>query len=360
MRSIFFSLLVLFSLSAQGQDHAIYEESRIDWLRQKILVGGLEPAQFQSTYFIKALSESFDNGEIDLQTLELYILEHDQYASYEDQVFLAWSFKTELPNHWVNYELMLPYYTGTDVRLLNIINPLVQDMTLDRTEMARDLIKDQPAFGQLRLYMFCRNDRQYPCLFVARKPDGQLLKVNNKIWSQPSLGYSRHKRIYSQVNGNTPSGVFKINGVMPVANKQKAYGKYRRLILEFIAKSPNEASMRALLPNSSQPAQWWKENVVARNNGRNAFRIHGTGNRAPQGAPYYPFFGTSGCVAQRENTYDSVTYTDQRKLLDSLMRAMDIEPIYSNEPKIKGYLYVINLNSKKEAVTLEEVQALLD
>ena len=64
---------------------------------------------------------------------------------------------------------------------------------------------------------------------------------------------------------------------------------------------------------------------------------------------------TSGCIAQRENTYDGVTFKDQRDLLDSVMAAMDMAAVFENEPKIKGLLYLIEIDDKQAPVSLEDL-----
>ena len=60
---------------------------------------------------------------------------------------------------------------------------------------------------------------------------------------------------------------------------------------------------------------------------------------------------TSGCIAQRENTYEGIKYNDQRVLLDAVMTALDLEPAFENEPKVKGILYIVEIDDTDEAVT---------
>lgn len=130
------------------------------------------------------------------------------------------------------------------------------------------------------------------------------------------------------------------------------------MILDFLPKSKSEKNIRAVLPASSWNAQWWQEGVIARNIGRGLFRIHGTGQPAPVNEPYYPFFGTSGCVAQRENFYDGVEYKDQRLLLDRLMHSLGMHSVYENEESIQGLLFVMNINSEDRAVELSDLHRL--
>jgi hypothetical protein len=110
------------------------------------------------------------------------------------------------------------------------------------------------------------------------------------------------------------------------------------------------------LPASSQDADWWRAGVVSRDIGRNLLRIHGTGKiNVDKETPYYPFMRTSGCIAQRENTYEGVTFKDQRNLLDSIMKAMDLAASFENETHIKGILYIVEVDDKNAPMTLEDL-----
>lgn len=206
------------------------------------------------------------------------------------------------------------------------------------------------------LFMFCRENRIYPCLLVMKNSKGELhTRENGTIWYQPSLGLSSRRLDYNQTNGQTPQGVFRIDGVMPDADRQMDFGKNRRLILNFVADSNNEIEMKKLLPASHHSSAWWLENTVARDIGRGSFRVHGSGYRSKPGTPYYTFIATAGCVAQRENTYDGVTYNDQRLLLNELMKVQGLPVKEANETAIKALLYVYELDNKAAAVTIADI-----
>lgn len=213
--------------------------------------------------------------------------------------------------------------------------------------------------NQPKLFMFCRKDRRYPCLTLAKDRYGRpVLDSKGKLWKLPTLGLSRHGKKYNQFNGNTPAGIFTIDGVMPSANKQLVFGKFRRMILEFVPESQDESIQKSFLPASSHTESWWYEGVVARNIGRGLFRIHGTGLRNfDESNPYYTFYATSGCIATRENFYDGIDYKDQRHFLDQMMDSANLDPIYKNETKIRGVIFVININDKKSAVQMADLAA---
>lgn len=209
----------------------------------------------------------------------------------------------------------------------------------------------------VKIFMFCRTNRLYPCLMVMKNVHGEAVRMEDgTLWSNPSLASSsRGLPSYSR-NGNTPQGIHTIDSVMPNADAPMSFGKFRRLILNFIPKSKNEVLIKSLIPISSHESEWWQPAVVSRDMGRNLLRVHGTGKiNVDKETPYYPFMRTSGCIAQRENTYDGVTYKDQRGLLDSIMKAMDLAATYENETHVKGILYLVDIDDKNAPVTLEDL-----
>lgn len=231
--------------------------------------------------------------------------------------------------------------------------------------VARDLFNQKPSdlaghdggrfLNVPRLFMFCRADRHHPCLFALRDRNDQPVRVNGKLWTQPSLGLSWDDRPYNKRGGHTPQGVYHIEGVMPDTDDQEGFGKFRRMILDFVKKSKDEAEQKKLLPASVQEFSWWKEAVTARNIGRNLLRIHGTGQKSDEGEPYFPLVPTAGCIAQREMEYEGVNYTDQRKILDMMMRSAGMEAKYENEPAIRALLYVVNVDDTAAPMSAEDL-----
>ncbi len=233
-------------------------------------------------------------------------------------------------------------------------NDITQDMIADLFHQSPNIstYMNGEYIKSVKIFMFCRENRLYPCLMVMKNIHGEVVRNSDgTIWTHKSLASSARGLPSYSKNGNTPTGVYTIDSVMPVADQQISYGKFRRMILNFIPKSNNESLLKSLLPASSHNKDWWKSSTTARDIGRNLFRIHGTLkiNTDPT-VPYYPFMRTSGCIAQRENTYDGVTYQDQRDLLDSIMAGMDLVPNYANELNVKGFLYLIEIDDQNAPV----------
>ncbi|MCF8058861.1 MAG: hypothetical protein K9K67_06180 [Bacteriovoracaceae bacterium] len=214
---------------------------------------------------------------------------------------------------------------------------------------------------KVRLFMFCRHNREHPCLLMMKDSKGKWVKNSSgEFWHQPKLGLSRHGLPSHQVNGDTPQGIYTIDSVMPEANRRLVFGKYRRLILNFINSSRNEADLLSLMPKLTQGLSWWREGTVARDVGRSLLRIHGTGmiNTDPASS-WYPFYPTSGCIASRENSYDGVKYRDQQDLLNEMMQAAGLRVSYENETMLKGLLYVVDIDSQERAVDISDLAPLL-
>lgn len=211
----------------------------------------------------------------------------------------------------------------------------------------------------VKIFMFCQANRLYPCLMVMKDVNGQVVRnADGSLWINQALASAVTGLPSFERNGNTPAGIFTIDSVMPVADQQLSYGEFRRMILNFVPRGADEALMKSLLPLSSWESDWWRPSVVARDIGRNLFRIHGTGRKQnPPGTPYYPFSRTHGCVSQRENLYDGMQYQDQRKLLDKIMTSLELEAKFINEPKIKGILYLMDLNDRNAALTAEDLRS---
>ncbi len=264
------------------------------------------------------------------------------------------------------YEDVLEKAQQTEILKLASAHKEFKSVSLrTKSDLANDLISDlffkSPDNGTFKegqyqntfkLFMFCRKSRKFPCLMVMRDNAGSAVRnEDGTLWTHKSLGRSASGKPSYKRNGNTPVGVMTIDSVMPEANMPLTYGANRRLILNFIEKSSKEKNIKSLLPESSHTNSWWRPGAVARDVGRNLLRIHGTGKiNEDESTTYFPFRTTNGCISQRENTYGDIEYTDQRILLDSLMKALDLPVMFENELNIKGILYIVEIDDVKSPV----------
>lgn len=401
-----FTLALAFSVSAlaQANAHNVLEETYYQNFKSKLLnqnknkkvpMGLL--SRFEQSLFVDAIWDLADEGnsEIidsidDVQLFNYELMERLRVAilriKYKRAATLPESLKEELlvtlqaPEVEIKLIYTLAAYEEDllaaghmDVIELAKKHPGYFDISEDETrrreitdDIVADLFHKTPDITtymngeyvkSVKVFKFCRENRLYPCLMVMKDVHGQVVRnADGSIWNQPSLASSARGLPSYTRNGNTPAGIFTIDSVMPVADQQLSFGKFRRMILNFVPKSKDEVLFKSLLPESSRNSDWWKTSVAARDIGRNLFRIHGTGkiNNDPT-TPYYPFMRTSGCVSQRENSYAGVTYRDQRDLLDTIMKAMNLAPTYENEIKIKGILYFIEIDDQNAPVTVDDL-----
>lgn len=247
------------------------------------------------------------------------------------------------------------HLTSNSEKSLDIERSIVSDLYFNTPNASS--YKNGKYKQSVKVFMFCRKSRTFPCLTVMKDINNRQVRISDTtLWSHPVLALSKHGLPSYERNGSTPAGIFTIDSVMPSADQQKLFGKFRRMVLNFVPKSKNETLLKSFLPKSSWEHNWWSANPKARDIGRSLFRIHGTGeiNLDPQ-TPFYPFIRTSGCIANKENTYDGETYQDQRLLLNSMMMGLNLKPKYENELKIKGILYIIEIDDIPREVTLEDL-----
>ncbi len=206
---------------------------------------------------------------------------------------------------------------------------------------------------QLSLFALFSKDRSKPGRLFIRKADGQFYtKENGDVWSVRVLATSGRGLPFNHSNGSTPCGVYSVDSVMPLANKEYEFGKNRRLIVNFLKSSPGEENIKQFLPKSHRSLLWWSPSVVGRELGRSLLRIHGTGrlNKNPFSS-YFPMIPSSGCLTTTERSFmGMIKINDQRLLLDALMDSLKLPPSYENESKIHGLLYVIDFDGTYQAL----------
>ena len=348
----------LFISKASADELAIQQRALYDQIQSSILSDAPLPSldafpfcydkkiscQTGRELFVQALDELLLESRVSqIRANQLIEVELNKDIPVFDQIHIAKTF---------NRRIYTPI--GLDPRSRNYLKPQTQlpiQSWVNRYDIAKALLNDKRHSNAPKLFMFCRDNREHKCLLLMKDHDGKLMD-----WAQSALGFSKHGKDFFETNGNTPSGVWRLESVMPYADQNELFGKYRRIIVNFVAQSPGEQETKKLLPEMTHNDLWWTEAVIARNNGRGLFRIHGTGLESTEAAPFFPLVPTSGCVAQSENTYKNIEYHDQRHLLDKLMVASGLDPIYENEKEISGLLFVIDIDKKEEPVTIKSLE----
>lgn len=261
------------------------------------------------------------------------------------QIYHLLTFKDYLPIAFLN-DLI-----GSNTNECNLFQKATTKSSVLSKTSVQEIINHKT--NKLSLIAIFKNDRTLPGRIFVRRADGSFVhKSNGDLWSIKVLGTSSRGLPFNHSNGRTPTGVYTVDSVMPLANKPDDFGKHRRLIVNFLTKSPNEENIKQLLPGSQHESPWWLPSVIGREMGRSLLRIHGTGrlNKNPFSS-YFPMIPSSGCLTTTEVKFtDLFQINDQRQLLDTIMTALNLVNTYENELKIHGLLYVIEFDGTYQAL----------
>jgi len=240
----------------------------------------------------------------------------------------------------------------------------------------KDLLQRNIAPGQPHLYVICQPDRGVLCQAVLKDRRGQFVRENGQLWSVPLLSRSIHGLGWNFVRGQTPQGIYRIEGVMPQSEDQffRAYGQFPLVKLfmpfepgvqEFLPgrKGSFKGSLsayQALLPPSWRHYFPMQQSFWAGKIGRSLFRIHGSGE-APEffsSNQRYPVSNgwnpTIGCLSALE-LYDEagrLQRADMPKILNALSTV--------GGKSISGYLVLVEIpGTSKIPIPLTELEAAL-
>jgi hypothetical protein len=254
--------------------------------------------------------------------------------------------------------------------IANQINPLP-------TPPLADLLNWQILPQQTHFYVLCRPDPSVLCRTVIKDRNGQFVRENSRphapIWSVPLLTRSLHGLRWNFVRGNTPQGIYRMEGIMPRSETPYfgAYGQFP-LIKVFL---PIEPGVKSFFPPQSEPffnnlqnyqtllPPSWRgyapieQAYWAGNLGRSLIRVHGSGelptffannSRYPQSYGWNPAIG---CLSAKELYKDdgSLKEADMPKILQTLSDA--------GGGKIEGYMIVSQVEgNSKQPISLAEIE----
>ncbi len=265
-------------------------------------------------------------------------------------------------------------FENTEDLSLNVaLNDISNQLQPSPTPPLKDLINWQVAPKQTHLYVLCRPDPSVLCRAFIKDRNGQFLRENNQpnapLWSVPLLTRSLHGLRWNFVRGNTPQGIYRIEGTMPRSESPYfgAYGQFP-LVKVFL---PYEAGVKSYLPTQTGqmpldlssyqnllPPSWRgyapvEQAYWAGKLGRSLIRIHGSGEfptffannqRFPQSYGWNPAIG---CLSAKEiyNEDGSLQEGDMPKILQALSDA--------GGGKIEGYMIVTQVDNNQKLVPFE-------
>ena len=220
--------------------------------------------------------------------------------------------------------------------------------------------------GLKTVYSFQRWDRDHMGLALVQEADGRFARDSSgRLILVRQLARSASNLPYFLTNGNTPQGVFRITGIGRSYNTFIGPTPNLQMSMPFegfwSVFSPTDADTTdpvkaygRLLPERWKSRSSMYESFRAGKAGRTEIIAHGT-TIDPEyfsGKPYHPVSPTLGCLCAQE-TWDPKTgrlmESDQLLLSQTFTRTGDST----------GYLVVINLDDRREAVSRAEVEAIV-
>lgn len=263
-----------------------------------------------------------------------------------------------------------------DVFLQTTLREVAQSLAPTRVPPLGDLLNWTIAPRQLHLYVICQPDRRLLCQAVLKNRNGQFVRQNGQLWSVPLLLQSIHGLGWNFNRGETPQGIYRIEGVVPQPGDEffRAYGKFS-LVKLFL---PFESGVREFLPGRKGrftgtietylallPPSWRRyfpiqQSYWAGKMGRSLIRIHGSGEApdffSKKGlySDSYNWNPTIGCLSALE-LYDQagkLQQADMPKILNALTTV--------GGKNFAGYMVVVEIpRSSKAPISAAEIEVIL-
>lgn len=213
-----------------------------------------------------------------------------------------------------------------------------------------------------------RKNRNYPGIAIIRDSTGKFVTDSSgNTFSVPQLARSITNLPGYLTNGNTPQGIFRMNGF--AVSRSAAIGPTENIQLMM----PYETTPQYFLKDSTiTDTAWTKElyekllpvplknyhplygTYYASAIGRTEIIAHGTTVDPAyyKNEPYYPHTPTQGCLCTKE-IWSSIdgkrTESNQQKLVDAVKKAGGAN----------GYLIVIEIDDQQKPVSIEEIKPFL-
>lgn len=226
-----------------------------------------------------------------------------------------------------------------------------------------DILRHPFEKDKIVIFSFQRLNRSYPGLTVIRKSNGKFLRnPDGTFFHIAHLARSNSGMPGYITNGNTPQGIFSIQGTgssenvfigpaktlqltMPVESDVKTYFHKENEINGW-----NPALYGKLLPDSWQSYFPVYEAYYAGAAGRTEIIAHGTTINPEyyRNAPYYPNTPSLGCITAMELWDENdgrCLYSDQQALINA----------YQQAGGGKGYFVLLELDDRQDRVHLYEL-----
>jgi hypothetical protein len=228
------------------------------------------------------------------------------------------------------------------------------------------LFASQQKKGIKTIYSFQRWNRDYTGLAIIQEANGKFARdTAGRLIAVRQLARSGSNLPYFITNGNTPQGIFSIQGIDTSHNNFIGPTPNLQMIMPFESKweyyfqqaadsSNLQKSYTELLPEAWHSYNPMQEAFIAGKAGRTEIIAHGT-TIDPEyfyGQTFYPISPTLGCLCAEElwnaNT-GKLALSEQLKLVNTFLRS----------PGSRGYLMVINLDNQQKSMSEKELEKIV-
>lgn len=217
------------------------------------------------------------------------------------------------------------------------------------------------------VYSFQRWNRDFPGLAIVQDADGRFVRdEEGKLVLIRQLARAGSNLPFFITNGNTPQGIYSIQGIGHSRNNFIGPTPNLQMIMPFEedwkkyfqqpADSTNPLkSYLDLLPENWQSFLPMQEVFTAGKAGRTEIIAHGT-TIDPMyflEQPYFPISPTLGCLCAKEiwnSKTGKLDDSEQLKLINAFLKS----------PGDKGFLFVINLDNQQRSVSQAEIEKLVE
>ena len=251
-------------------------------------------------------------------------------------------------------------------------NPLLQQLQYQLNNdnpgiifpSAAGILRNNFLPGNILMLSFQRRNRNYPGVVIIRDADGNFIKDDDgKIFFVPQLARSLSDLPAYLTNGNTPEGIFRMDGfdtsrssfIGPTTNIQLTMPFEYNAAHFFRDSSLNENDWnidryKSLLPPELKNYYPLYQTYYAGKAGRTEIIAHGTTIDPAwyKNKPYFPLTPTQGCLCCKEIWNEEngrLVESDQQKLVNAIIKA--------GGPY--GYAIVINIDDQQKPVAVQEV-----
>jgi hypothetical protein len=262
----------------------------------------------------------------------------------------------------------------SNITVLSELEKYLTAYTRYKAPAANDLVelfRHQQVIKKKVIYSLQRHNRDYPGMAIVQNADGSFMRYSDgRLMVFEQLARSASGLPYFIPDGNTPQGIYSIQGTATTYNKligptpnlqlvmpyERKWTTYFHLSDTAVWQPGYDAlwSYLQLLPPALRNTSSLTEAYYAGKLGRNSIIAHGT-TIDPEyfkNKPWYPLTPTMGCLCAKElwNVSNGrLLVSDQYNLMSAFVSTAGS----------RGYLYVIDIDDQKKAVSKAEVEKLV-